>query len=181
MPKAIITVQGDGLQNYFTRLIKKTSDFTPLTRSISETMLLAVQRNFDNEGRPQKWIGLSPVTIKERMKNKVRIRDKKTQAFVKYKKKGMEKQYRTKPVKPTWPGKILQRQGQAGGLLGSVNAKYDSTSASVGTNKTYAKILHFGGKAGKGLKATIPARPYMLLTDYDISQIRKLIQNYLEK
>ncbi len=74
-------------------------------------------------------------------------------------------------------GKILQKSGQ---LAASISTKATSTSAMVGTNKRYAAIQHFGGKAGRGLKVTIPARPYMLLTDEDVEEIKDVILRYLK-
>lgn len=58
----------------------------------------------------------------------------------------------------TWPGKILQIS--AGGLAASVTTDYGNDYAAVGSNKPYAAIQHLGGKAGRGRKVTIPARPY---------------------
>jgi phage virion morphogenesis protein len=55
----------------------------------------------------------------------------------------------------SWPGKILQRSGS---LAQSVTRHSDATSATVGTNKNYAAIQHFGGQAGRSRKVTIPAR-----------------------
>lgn len=59
----------------------------------------------------------------------------------------------------TWPGKILQRT--AGGLAPSITTEHDSDSATIGSNKPYAAIQQLGGQAGRGLKATIPARSYL--------------------
>lgn len=60
--------------------------------------------------------------------------------------------------------RILQHRGQ---LAGSVDAQYDATSATIGSNKVYAAIQQRGGKAGRGLKVTIPARPYLPVTASD--------------
>lgn len=56
----------------------------------------------------------------------------------------------------TWPGKIMQVSGQ---LAASFTPGSDSDSAWIGSNKKYAAIQHAGGKAGRGKKTTIPARP----------------------
>lgn len=60
--------------------------------------------------------------------------------------------------------RILQHRGK---LAGSVDARYDATSATIGSNKVYAAIQQRGGKAGRGLKVTIPARPYLPVTASD--------------
>ena len=70
--------------------------------------------------------------------------------------------------KGTYPGLILQVTGQ---LASSVNTYYDDDSAVIGSNLDYAAIHQLGGQAGKGLKAEIPARPYLQLTDDDFAEI----------
>ncbi len=76
-----------------------------------------------------------------------------------------------------WPGKILQKS--QGGLASSVSQKYDESTARVGTNKVYAAIHHFGGRAGRGHAADIPARPFMKLTSRDIGTIKQKVLDYL--
>ena len=55
-------------------------------------------------------------------------------------------------------GKILQLSGQ---LAGSISTGATNSFARIGSNKKYAAIHHLGGKAGRGRKVTIPARPYL--------------------
>ena len=50
---------------------------------------------------------------------------------------------------------------QSGLLSQSFTQKVTGNSAQVGTNKAYAAIHQFGGKAGRGKKVSIPARPFM--------------------
>ena len=57
-----------------------------------------------------------------------------------------------------WPGKKLQ---VSGGLASSVKPFSSSTQAGIGTSKVYAAIQQLGGKAGRGQKVTIPARPFL--------------------
>lgn len=74
-------------------------------------------------------------------------------------------------------GKTLQDTGQ---MAASVSEEYDNDSARVGTNKKYAAIQHFGGKAGRGKKVTIPARPFLKLTDGDLEDIKEAVKEYLK-
>lgn len=78
--------------------------------------------------------------------------------------------------KKYYPGKILQMRGE---LAASITSKYDDNSAVVGTNKDYAAIHQFGGKAGRNKKVEIPARPYLSLTTNDEKQIINEIKNHL--
>jgi len=59
----------------------------------------------------------------------------------------------------TWPGRMLQVS--AGGLAASVQTAFGSSFASIGSNKPYSAIHQFGGMAGRGHSAKIPARPYL--------------------
>ena len=54
--------------------------------------------------------------------------------------------------------KVLIKSGL---LSQSFTQKVTGSSAQVGTNKEYAAIHQFGGKAGRGKKVNIPARPFM--------------------
>lgn len=74
-------------------------------------------------------------------------------------------------------GKTLQ---DTSSLATSIAMKYDNNSAIVGTNKKYAAIHQFSGKAGRGKKVTIPARPFLKLTDDDLEEIKKAINEYLK-
>ena len=67
-----------------------------------------------------------------------------------------------------YPGKILQVEGR---LALSVTTQYDNDSAVIGSNLDYARIHQLGGQAGKGLKTTIPARPYLVLTNDEYNEI----------
>ena len=76
-----------------------------------------------------------------------------------------------------YPGQILQVSGQ---LALSVTTQYDDTSAVIGSNKVYAAIHQLGGQAGRNKKTTIPARPYLSLTNEEYEEILSLVENYLK-
>jgi phage virion morphogenesis protein len=76
-----------------------------------------------------------------------------------------------------WPGQILQQTGR---LAASITQYADNDQAVVGTNAVYAAIHQFGGKAGRGKKVNIPARPYLQLTDEDMEEILKAVKEYLK-
>ncbi len=127
-------------------IAKKSSNLRPLMKNIAGIFASAAEDNFEEEGRPDKWIDLSEVTKKQR--------------------KNIGK----------YPGQILQVTGQ---LASSVNTYYDEDSAIIGSNLAYAAIHQLGGQAGKNKKVTIPARPYLKLTDKDFDEIFYQIQKYL--
>ena len=76
-----------------------------------------------------------------------------------------------------YPGKILQMRGE---LAASITSYYDDNSAIVGTNKVYAAIHQFGGKAGSGKNVEVAARPYLKLGSEENKQILKEITHYLK-
>jgi phage virion morphogenesis protein len=51
-------------------------------------------------------------------------------------------------------------------------------SVQVGTNLVYAAIHQFGGKAGRGHKVTLPARPYLGLEPEDERGIAAIIDDW---
>ncbi len=75
-----------------------------------------------------------------------------------------------------YPGQILQVSGQ---LALSVTTQYDDSSAVIGSNKVYAAIHQLGGLVGKNKKTTIPARPYLVVTDDDFEDILSQTQKYI--
>jgi len=136
----------------FTNLVKDANNTSELTAEISEIILSDIGQHFEDEVGPdgKPWKELAPATIKERQK------------------------------KGKWPGKILQRQGRGSGLLGSLQKGNSSREATVSTNRVYAAIQNFGGKAGPGKKVTIPARPYAYLSKEAEKEIKTAITHHLK-
>lgn len=83
--------------------------------------------------------------------------------------------------RPKWLG-LKYRQGtplvDTENLMNSITSYYDNNVAEVGTNEPYAAIHQFGGKAGRGRKVDIPARPFLVLTPQDEEDILDDVQAY---
>ena len=73
---------------------------------------------------------------------------------------------------------ILQRTGT---LAASIQAQSSHNEATVSTNLRYAAIQHFGGKAGRNKKVTIPPRPFMVLAGEDEDEIAGILKEALRK
>lgn len=73
---------------------------------------------------------------------------------------------------------ILQVKGHGGGLLGSIHYEATAKAVTIGTNKIYGAIHQLGGKAGRGHKVTIPARPFLLVQDEDWPEINATLADY---
>lgn len=77
-----IEIDDRDLKNLLNEIQKKADNMKPVMVAIANSMLEAVEKNFEKEGRPDKWQELSEKTIKQRI------------------------------IKKRWPGKILQQTGQ---------------------------------------------------------------------
>ena len=155
-----------------TKLQSQISDLQPIMLEISETLRVAILRNFENEkdaatGKP--WQRLAHRTIKQRTKA------------------------------GHWPGKILQRTGL---LKRSIISSAGTDFAQVSTNMVYAAIHNFGGiihrsqvktylrkkTEGKETKKPggnkmssfrVPARPFMTVNQATIDKIKNQITRHL--
>lgn len=136
----------------------------PLMQDIGEEMARIVERNFAVGGRPDAW----PASARSR-------RD---------------------------AGKPLSDTGR---LRRSITVESDRTSAQVGTNVKYARIHQFGGrtsphtirpvharalfwpgakhpvKAVRHPGSTIPARPFLVLTDGDLVRIERIAEAFIRE
>lgn len=120
-------------------------------KSIGEEMLPRIIKRFKSEKGPdgKRWTALSPRTIEARLKR-----------------------YGNSPLT------ILRMRGH---LAGSINYQVTSNQLRIGTggeSKGYAAIHQFGGKAGRGRKTIIPARPYLGFSDSDMNIIEDELNSY---
>ena len=89
--------------------------------------------------------------------------------------------------RPPWkPSKRAEKEGGktlivSAILKNSISPKHDAKSAEVGTNIQYAAIHQFGGKAGRGKKVTIPARPFLNLPEEEKDDLRDILRNFLDR
>jgi phage virion morphogenesis protein len=65
-------------------------------------------------------------------------------------------------------------------LFDSLDEKVAGSDVAIGTNMVYARIHQLGGQAGPGKKVTIPARPYLGISEADRTEIRAVITDFLE-
>lgn len=74
-------------------------------------------------------------------------------------------------------GKTLVDKGQ---LQGSLSAAVTADAVFWGSNLEYARIHQKGGKAGRGHKTTIPARPYIGVNDEDNEEIKAILADFIQ-
>jgi len=79
--------------------------------------------------------------------------------------------------------RALQTNGQTlvdtGHMRQSVTHRAERDKVTVGTNRVYAAIHQFGGKAGRGGSATIPARPFIGMSKDDATETRAILGDWL--
>lgn len=75
---------------------------------------------------------------------------------------------------------VLNAQVQAA-LARLAQALGGSISVSWGTNVLYGAIHHFGGRAGRGHRARIPARPYLGVSDDDRAELVNIENDLLQR
>lgn len=68
---------------------------------------------------------------------------------------------------------------ERGDLFDSLSHKPEDDRVLVGPNRVYARIHQEGGQAGRGLKVTIPARPYLGLNEDNIDEVRAIVTDHL--
>lgn len=65
-------------------------------------------------------------------------------------------------------------------LRKSINYGATPKEVMVGSNAVYARIHQMGGKTGKGHKVTMPARPFLGVSDADMAEVRETINDFLK-
>lgn len=75
-------------------------------------------------------------------------------------------------------GKTLQDRGH---LRDSYAYEASRRKVDIGSNMIYAAIHHFGGKAGRGKKATIDPRPALGITDTDRAEIGAQVLDFYRR
>jgi len=144
-----ITKKDLGAERRVAEMLLRVKNLRPALKIIGEIGLTSIQRNFEEGGRPKKWKPLALSTIKQRRRQ------------------------------GKWPGQILVRLGIGGGLLGSITYRTYPSKVVWSARKIYAAIQHFGGKAGRGHKVTIPARAYMLFQREDRTEFEETLRDYV--
>ncbi|MEX2475058.1 phage virion morphogenesis protein [Marinobacter sp.] len=71
---------------------------------------------------------------------------------------------------------------ESGDLMGLLRFQVDGNTLEVGSNQPYAAMMHFGGKTSPRSmipNATVPARPFLGVSDDDSAHILKLVERYV--
>ncbi|WP_374631811.1 phage virion morphogenesis protein [Ferrovibrio sp.] len=149
----------------FEALAKAGQSPKPLLDDIAESLLISTQHRFELERDPKgnKWQPLSWWTLFQRGGGR----------------KGWHKKNRSKAKKGTMEkisgAKILRASNR---LFQSLTSVVTNSEIQLGSNVIYARIHQYGGQAGRGKKVTIPARPYLGISDNDSEMIDEAVAEY---
>jgi phage virion morphogenesis protein len=139
------------VQQALSRLQKRLSDLAPVMREIGELLTERAKERFPSSIGPdgQKWAPNAPATIAAYL----------GRYGVSYKKKG--------GLSKAGAARAASKKpliGETRQLMGTLHYQAGRDSVTVGSPMLYAAIHQFGGQAGRGKKVTIPARPFLPIT-----------------
>ena len=144
-----VEIDNAGMEAELTRRLAQMEDLTPFHTIVGEHLLVSLDERFESETAPDG----SPWQRHSPVTTAHRL-----------------KKHGNAPLT------ILR---QSGHLAGSFNYQANSAEVRVGTPVVYAAIHHFGGKAGRNRKVTIPARPYLGLSNDDRTAIVEMAEDWL--
>lgn len=159
----VITIESDAVEAALDRLARAARDLRPAMRDIGGLLEKETNDNFRAQGRPP-WPQLSQATILNRLMGKTK--DGKSKGIASILRK--DGNLRASAQRKLDGGlAILQDTGV---LRGSIRVYSEKNSVTIGaarvktkagTPMEYAAIHQFGGRAGRGKKVRIPARPFL--------------------
>lgn len=170
-----VNINEKDLAMKLSRFMAGARDMRPAMKDIGEYMMGVTDERFareeDPSGRP--WQPHSPLTLMiaygwtRRRKDGSSLR-RKTHT----KKGGLTAGFERYAMNR----KILTLSAR---LRKSIHYQAAKDSVVIGTDAVYAAIHQFGGKAGRGRKVSIPARPYLGISDADRSEAVRIIKEHL--
>lgn len=171
-----IKIDDRKVQEMLQRLQARMTDMSVPMGQIGAFYERSVLENFQHQSSPDgtPWAKLSLTTMMMGLGQKGRI--------------GKKGGLTTKGKGYIQGKRILYENGD---LMGSVHHQATKNSVTIGSSGSipYAAIHQFGGKAGRGLRVNIPARPWlalnkgpgMELAEKDRAMILELLGGYLAK
>jgi len=147
----------------------------PAMRKIGDLVKNSSKGNFKAQTAPDgtPWAPLSAATLLNRARKAMGSKG----LYTKGKKDGTGKRPRTGVLKAMYSAQILLDNGV---LRNSINVEnVTDSSVTVASRLKYSAIHQFGGKAGRGRKVTIPARPYIGIKPDDMRDITDILRSHV--
>jgi len=151
------------------RLRNKMADPQPVLEEIGEAMVSSTKQRFIDSRDPagRKWKRLAYDTVLGRLGGR-------RKAFTK------RGRLRAAARRKLTTGGGIKPLINSGDLLSSIDRQVRGNEVIVGSDMKYAAIHQFGGKAGRGRKVTIPARPFLGLSGDDEREVRSILARRIE-
>ena len=151
-------------------------DTTSLHADVGEHLLNATDERFEAERAPDgtAWAPLSPATLVSQYSKRGR-----TKRAFKQRVRGGEFQVTAGFGRFLESKRILQDKGVRGGLRGDVSYRAEDGRVALGVTKAYGRIHQLGGTAGRGV--TLPARPYLGVSDADEAVIADVVVRWVRE
>lgn|SRR5574343_179030 len=150
-----------------------------IMKSFGQDLVNSVRRNFDEEGRPEKWKPLKPQTIRSWLRSRKTWISRSKNPFSVAQIGGVRLPL-TKSGTAAWAGvsgqsgrKILQDTSRLKNSIHSVLLNKFTVAVRAGTE--YAATHQFGDQS-RG----IPARPFLMVQDSDWANFKSQIVKFLE-
>jgi phage gpG-like protein len=157
--KVSVTIHDENLSG----IEKRLANMQHFYEGTGELLVDSMVRNFDEQGRPQKWKPLAAATVLggagyggQRMTKRGTVT------------KGFERHLQGKQI-------LITR----GMLRNSIKKEATSAHVVVGSNLKYAALQNFGGDAGRGHKVFVPARPFVVVQDEDRVEMNIMLRRWV--
>jgi len=184
----------EAVMNVIADMAARGANTRPLMGTVGHIILGSVTRNFEAEGRPNKWKPISSLT-EEIYSGRLLDRLLATKGYQKLKQEKTKKAHQSAYITKNG-GKLLQRSGDLRKSI--VIGKLSNNSVEIGSSLLYARIHQMGGeiipKKAHALmvplsgdkflllkKVTIPARTYLMMQKEDEIVIIKATKDYLQQ
>lgn len=150
------------------------NDLLILNERIGAILEQSTTERFEEEKSPkgEPWEPITDTTIIARARRKTRKKDG-TSSFLTKKGKLSARAQRI-----ISNAAILKDSGR---LMRSISSKARPEGVAVGTNLIYGAIQQLGGKAGRGKKVKIPARPFLGISSKDDKDLFALLEEFVEE
>jgi len=164
-----VVMQGDWsrLINTLESLELSQQELTSLNRRLGFMLEQSTRERFEDEQSPEgeRWKPLSDSTLISRAARRGRTKTKRG---------GMT----ARAQRIVGNAAILKDSGR---LMRSITSRARPEGVAVGTNLVYGAIHQKGGKAGRGKRVQIPARPYLGISKSDEQDIMDLLNEFIEE
>lgn len=169
------------LEPVFNKLLSNLKERVPLMKQISGIMLDDVHQNFESEGRPN-WTSLAEQTIKDRKSKGYwpgKILQRTGQLL-----KSITAKYDNDSAQ-VGTNKNYAALHQFGGTINQAARSSIYTQARFSRGKKRGKFKK-GAEFGKGFtykarSIKVPARPFLVLSDQGVEEIKQAIVNHIKK